>query len=261
VTAYLFPGFLDAKWSLNGFAAERPDLCEAACAATGSDPFARACEDARFEQPALVALLLARWDRIREDEPGIAFLGHSAGEIAALAAAGALSFVDAVWLAAVRGRLMSAVASRFPIGALALHDTTLISARRLAAAHDLTIASESAPEEILLAGRRILVEVAACSARRLGMQAEVVPRYRAVPMREFGSARGEWLAALNAAEIRPPKFPVFCCTAIRPVIDARSTLADGLTAPARVRQTRRALERLGVRRLVRVGVGVQIAVR
>jgi [acyl-carrier-protein] S-malonyltransferase len=261
VTAYLFPGFLDASWSRHELASARPDLYEAACSATGTDPFTRASEDAQFEQPALVALLLARWDSVRDDAPATACLGSSAGELAALAAAGALSSADAVWLAAVRGRLMSAVAAELPLAALALRDTTLFCGRQLATSHELTIASDSAPEEIVLAGRRVLVEAAACSARRLGMRAVLVPAHRAVPSPYFGSARGDWCAALHAAEIRPPRLPVFSCTTVRPVIDVRATLAEGLTAAARIRQTRRALERLGVCRLVSVGAAGELDAR
>jgi acyl transferase domain-containing protein len=261
VTAYLFPGFLGASSSPQELAAGRPDLYETACSATGTDPFVRACEDARFEQPALVTLSLARWDSIADSAPATAFLGASTGELAALAAAGALSFVDAIWLAAVRGRLMSAVAAKVPLGAIALRDTTLFCARQLATSHDLTIASDTAPDEVLLAGRRMLVEAAARSARRLGIRAEVVPAHRAVPSPQFGPARDGWVAALHAAAIRPPRFPVFSCTAVRPVVDARAALAEGLTATARVRQSRMALERLGARRLVSVGAGVQVAAR
>ena len=55
----------------------------------GDDPFARIAEGTRFAQPAIYCASLAGFERARRARPAAAYAGHSLGEIAALAAAGA----------------------------------------------------------------------------------------------------------------------------------------------------------------------------
>src|SRR3954454_12732911 len=73
----------------------------------GYDPFERIAEGTRYQQPALFLCSVAAWDEWRsgaadgeDDDAGeaIAAAGHSLGEYAALVAAGALQFDDAVKL-------------------------------------------------------------------------------------------------------------------------------------------------------------------
>jgi [acyl-carrier-protein] S-malonyltransferase len=253
VNAYLFPGRLDTAWAPTDFATQRPDLYEIACTATGADPFLRAFEDLRFSEPVLVALALARWGDGRDGSAGGVFVGCSTGELAALAVGGALSDADAIWLAAVRGRLASEVGASVRLVAVALRETTAHQARQLAASHDLSLATDNAPHELILIGRQALVAAASRTARQLGVAAAPVPPHRALPAPELATARREWRAALEAAEMRQPRFPVFSCTTVNWVIDPRSVVAEGLTACVRQRQARAALARLGVRHVVDVG--------
>ncbi|WP_159886657.1 ACP S-malonyltransferase [Paenibacillus puerhi] len=65
--------------------------------------------DTAYTQPCLLAASLAAWETFREafPHPPAYMAGHSAGEYAALAAAGIVSRADALRLIAERGRLMS----------------------------------------------------------------------------------------------------------------------------------------------------------
>jgi acyl transferase domain-containing protein len=207
-----------------------------------------------FSERLDIAAALECW-AARKRSPATLLVGEGSGEIAALVAADALSAGDAIWLAAERGRLMSETTTRLGLAALALRDIGLRTGRQLAAAHELTIASDNAPEEVILAGRRTLINAAAGTARRLGVEAAPVPAVRAIPSPEFASVRREWRIALESVEMRLPRPAVFSCTALHMVIDPRTTLAESLTASIRFRQARSVLERLGVRRLISIAAG------
>ena len=108
-TAILFPGQGSQTPGMRDRAAAlRPDLVALATECVGEDPFPRADEDTRFAQPAILVASLANWGELGEYRPPAAVAGHSLGELTALAAARVISERDAVRLAAVRGRLMSA---------------------------------------------------------------------------------------------------------------------------------------------------------
>jgi [acyl-carrier-protein] S-malonyltransferase len=259
LTAYLFPGQLDSIASAAEVDRLRPDLRVVASVAAGADPFLHPPDDPRFEQPAVVALSLARWSARRDPSPALSLLGHSAGELSALAAAGALSETDAIWLAAVRGRLMAQAAEEADAAALVLRGASLTAVRQLARAHALAIAQDNAPRELILAGRSHLVEAAARTARRLEMCVVGPTREPLVPSPELTSARNAWRAALLAAEVRTPRIPVFSTLTVRRIVNPRLALAEAMTAAVRFRQAILALDRLGVRRFVCVGPGAGLA--
>jgi [acyl-carrier-protein] S-malonyltransferase len=260
MTAYLFPSRLSQSCDRVELSSLRPDLLEAACAVTRSDnPFARAHEDPRFEQPVLTALSLARWSTIEDRSPRAAFLGHATGDVAALAAAGAISEVDAVWLAAVRGRMLSEVAAKTDHAALILRSATLRDARQLAIAHRLRIASDDAPGEVVLVGPRALVDAAFLTARKVGIRVVKIPRAGALPCPELACAKNAWRAALWAAEIGTPKTLVVSCVTARPIVDTRLALTESLTASVRFRQALLAVRAFGVHRFVGVDAGGRLA--
>src|ERR671937_573392 len=100
-SALLFPG--------QGSHAEGMDepyrghpLLERGLELLGYDPFERLAEGTRYQQPALFLCSVAAWDEWRaedhEEDEGRAAAGHSLGEYAALVAAGALEFDEAVRL-------------------------------------------------------------------------------------------------------------------------------------------------------------------
>jgi acyl transferase domain-containing protein len=252
MTAYLFPGDLEPSARFEVLA-KRPLLYDAACFAVGVDPFVRAEKDCRFAQPALVALSLAQWAEIDDGSPSTILLGEGPGEIAALAAAGAISSYDAIWLAAVRGRVMSRLAATMTLAAVALHDVTIHAARRLARSHAVRVARDAAPDEVVLTGHAVLVDAAARTARRGGICARALPAQRVFPSPDFGSLRREWRAALSAVDLRPPRQPVLSCTAVVPILNPRAVLGESLTGSVRIRQSRGALSRSGVRRLQVLG--------
>ena len=85
-------------------------------------------------QPLLIALLLTEAIRARKEgfEPDF-FAGHSLGELAAWASAGAMTPEDAVEITAVRGRAMEQVADMHEGDMLALTNTDEDQVQRMLA--------------------------------------------------------------------------------------------------------------------------------
>ena len=103
-TAVLFPGHGSQTPDMRPLvAAVRPDLLDAACELVGEDPFPRVEESPRFADPAILCASLAMWTRLRDHVHPVALAGHTLGEFSALAAAGALSDLDALRLVVLRG--------------------------------------------------------------------------------------------------------------------------------------------------------------
>lgn len=91
-------------------------------------------------QPALVAVCLGVTRRLGITPAVVA--GHSLGELTAWAASGAIADADAIQVAALRGRLMGAAATRSPGGMIALNT----------AIDGLCVAAYNAPDEVVLSG-------------------------------------------------------------------------------------------------------------
>jgi [acyl-carrier-protein] S-malonyltransferase len=252
MTACFFGGWLDAASTAQELAARSPELHALACHAACADPSARPDENASLAQAMLVGASLVGWVRARARARASVLIGQESGELAALAAAGALSWVDAVWLAAVRGHLMSSMIAELGLAALALREVGLGAARHLARSHELVIASDNAPGEVVLAGAHVFVSAAEFTARGLGFETRSVPVARVVPSAPLAVARREWRAALDVVEMRPAKLPVFSCTTASLVTCPRAVLVQGLTATVRLRWTLAVLARLGEHQLVSI---------
>src|ERR1700754_1489653 len=113
----------------------------------GFDPFERLDEGTRYQQPAIFLCSVAAWDLWRAEAPDEvadvrAGAGHSLGEYAALVAAGALRFDDAVGLVAERAAAMADAGDLQPGGMIAMLGGDDQKVRALAARLDLTIAND-----------------------------------------------------------------------------------------------------------------------
>ena len=212
------------------------------------------------QQPALVATSLAVLTAIRERGIKPDFVvGHSVGEFAALAAAGALKVEEAIALVRERGLAMADAARSNPgsmAAILGLDDEVVERiCRRIL---NVWPANYNCPGQIVVSGENAAVEEA-CEA------AEVEGARRAVKLRVSGAFHSPLVAraadrlrpALDRVKFSEPTAP-FMSTVTARVENAKRMgplLVDQLTAPVRFTQAAQELVREGVQTFVEVGPG------
>ncbi|HEY2637126.1 MAG TPA: ACP S-malonyltransferase, partial [Solirubrobacteraceae bacterium] len=257
--AVVFPGQGSQQPDMRDrVAAVRPDLLDALVKALGEDPFPRVDEGTRWAQPAIFAASLAAWSERPADASAPTWAaGHSLGELTALTVTGALEESDAVDLVALRGRLMQEAG---PGGMVALlGQGAAEAAPEIAAAHDLSVANDNAPQQVVLSGARENLEPAATAASEAGVRATILPVAGAFHSPLMEPAHEPFRQALQSISVRPPRIPVFSCVTAGPIDDVRATLADGILKPVRWRETVLALHAAGAQSFEEVGPGRVLA--
>jgi [acyl-carrier-protein] S-malonyltransferase len=138
------PGARDdvAAWS----AAAGIDLLQ-----LGSEADADTLRDTSVAQPLLTASALLSARALRDVEPDVV-LGHSIGELPALALAGVLDETTAVRLAAERGAAMARAAAERPTGMVALLGGEPDAVAEAAERHGLTVATVNGRGQTVLGG-------------------------------------------------------------------------------------------------------------
>jgi malonyl CoA-acyl carrier protein transacylase len=234
----------------------RPDLLALAAETVGEDPFPRAGDGTNYAQPAIFCASLAGWSALG-CPLGDAMAGHSLGELAALVAANCLDERDGLELVALRGRLMQEAGERAGDGGMLalLGAGACEHAAELADDHDLSIANDNSPQQIVLSGARAKLPGAAAAAKELGIRAMELAVTGAFHSPMMASAVPEFEAALERVEIAEPRVPVLSAVTAEPFDDVRARLAEALTSPVRWRQTMLALHQRGADRFVEVGPG------
>jgi [acyl-carrier-protein] S-malonyltransferase len=233
----------------------RPDLLELAVDAVGEDPFARLGEDTRFDQPAIFCASLAGFDALGRPRPDF-FAGHSLGEVAALAAAGALTEADGVAVVAERGRLMSEAAGD---GGMLAVRASRADAEPLAERHGLVVANDNAPDQVVLSGPEEGIAAAEREARGNGLRAKRLAVAGAFHSPAMAGAAERFGALLETIDFSRPEVTVFSGVTAEPFGDPRRRLAEALISPVRWLEVMRKLRAVGVRRVVETGPGRVLA--
>jgi [acyl-carrier-protein] S-malonyltransferase len=246
---------------------EAMDVFERASEAAGMD-LKRLCFEApeeelvetEVQQPALVTASLAVFAAIRARGVKPDFVvGHSVGEFAALAAAGALRVEEAVVLVRERGLAMAEAARTNPgsmAAILGLEDEAVERiCRRIL---NVWPANYNCPGQIVVSGEDPAVDEACEAAEEEGAR-------RAVKLRVSGAFHSPLVAraadrlrpALERAKFAEPTAP-FMSTVTARIETARRMrplLLEQLTAPVRFTHAAQALVREGVHTFVEVGPG------
>ncbi len=148
------PGMLSSWLELDGAAdtlAQMSDRARLDLTRLGTQASAEEIKDTAVTQPLVVAsaLLAARYLRIPSTA---AVAGHSVGELAAASLAGVLTDLDAVQLAAVRGRGMAAACALTPTGMSAVMGGATDDVLAILAELDLVGANVNGGGQIVAAG-------------------------------------------------------------------------------------------------------------
>ncbi|MDO9473995.1 MAG: ACP S-malonyltransferase [Caulobacter sp.] len=202
-------------------------------------------------QPALMAVSLAV-SRTLEKEFGVAIeraafvAGHSLGEYAALAAAGAISLSDTARLLKLRGQAMQRAV---PVGAGAMAsligpktDVALAEAAAAAGAEVgvCVVANDNNNGNVVISGDRAGVDRAIEKAKELGARA--IPLNVSAPFHcpLMQPAADEMAEALGKATIIAPRAPLVANVTARPTLDPeaiRRMLVEQVTGRVRWRES------------------------
>jgi [acyl-carrier-protein] S-malonyltransferase len=216
--------------------------------------------DTEVQQPALVATSLAVLAAIRKRGIKPDFVvGHSVGEFAALAAAGAMRVEEAIAVVRERGLAMAEAARRHPgsmAAILGLEDETVERiCRRIL---NVWPANYNCPGQIVVSGEHLAVDEACEVATSEGAR-------RAVKLRVSGAFHSPLVAkaadrlrpALERVKFNEPSAP-FMSTVTARIENAKRAgplLVEQLTAPVRFTQAAQALMKEGVNTFVEIGPG------
>jgi [acyl-carrier-protein] S-malonyltransferase len=236
-----------------------PELLERALELVGEDPFARIGESTRFAQPAIYCASIAGWTEWRSFVAPCALAGHSLGELGALVAAGALDPASGLELAVVRGELMDSATTRQEEGMLAVLGGEEGLPDLLARQHEVALANDNAPGQVVLAGPVDQLRDAAGHARREGARAIWLDVAGAFHSPAMASAVQPFRSALEQVEFRPAAIEVISSSTAEPFQDVRGELAAAIVQPVRWRATMLTLARLGAKTFVDFGPGEVLA--
>ena len=220
----------------------------------------RALTDTRVAQPALglVELALAELLATLGVEPAM-LAGHSYGELAALAVAGAMGPSTLLALSEARAEAMLGAAGADP-GAMAAVAAAPEAVRaHLDGLEGVVVANHNAPEQTVVAGPTAAIGRALERLSAAGIGARRIPVACAFHSPLVAAASGAFAEKLRAAAVATPRATVFSNTTAAPYPAApdeiRAMLADQLARPVRFVEEVRAMHQAGARIFVEVGPG------
>lgn len=224
----------------------------------GYDPFGALDGGTRYQQPALFLASVCAWEAAESAErvAVVAGAGHSLGEYAALVAAGALNFDDALGLVDERALAMADAAERQAGGMVAMLGGDEAAIRELATEIGLTLANDNAPGQLVLSGAiEAVARAEALASDRTGARAVRLDVSGAFHSPLMEPAAERLRRALDRIDVGTPSFPVYSNGSAEPFVDIRAELAANLLAPVRFRETLRALRGAGAEAFSEYGPG------
>jgi len=225
-----------------------------------------ALNDTVNTQPAIVATSVAMLRLLEERRFSPAFVaGHSLGEFAALVAAQALTFEDALLLVRERGRLMKEAGEARPGGMAAVIGVATKQVEEACArAQESTggaagIANDNCPGQVVISGDEETLQAAiealeAAGARKLVRLSVSIAAHSSL----MSDAAAAFRKALEDVMLRPPAVPFIANATAGPLEtpeEIREALGRQLTSPVHWTESVRWMIDHGVERFIEVGPG------
>ena len=180
--------------------------------------------------------------------------GHSYGEYAALAAAGALSDDDFLALSFERGRVIRDAAGKAAGGMLAADATPAALEPLLAGVEGVWVANHNSPHQTVMAGTEAGLAAAAAKLDAAKVRAQRLPVACGFHSPLIAGAKEPLASALAAADWLPPRKPVYSNTTAAPHGDEPAKLlAEHLVSPVKFADELEAMYAAGARVFVEVG--------
>jgi malonyl CoA-acyl carrier protein transacylase len=142
---------------------------------------------------------------------------------------------------------------------LVLLGATPAQAASIAARHDVSVANDNAPGQVVLSGAPDALAAAGADATRDGLRTIALDVAGAFHSPQMQDAVIPFRDALAEIEFREPRAPVISCATALPFVDPREELAAALVRPVRWRETMAALAAGGVQTFVDAGPGRVLA--
>jgi [acyl-carrier-protein] S-malonyltransferase len=214
-------------------------------------------------QPGIFLVGWVALELLKERVPGLAFeatAGLSLGEFTALAAAGAMSFDDAIRVVRQRGRFMQEACDSTQGGMAAVIGLDEARTRQVCEAVGVTLANLNCPGQIVISGPAALMDKACEAAKAAGAR-------KAMPLKVAGAyhsplmagARSRLRDALAAIPVAAPAVPVIANVTAQPHGGTPGEiclrLVDQVTAPVRWEESMQYLLAQGFTRFIELGPG------
>ena len=217
-----------------------------------------------YTQPALLVASLAAFQLVR-DGPLLpaAVAGHSLGEYAALVAAGALNFGEAVNLVQKRARYMAEAVtpgSGLVAAILGLSEKDVRSVCQEAGSMGIVApANFNSPGQTVIAGEKAAVEHAAELAKTRGAK-RVIPLPVSVPvhtplMQVAADRLKKDIDSLKWSALKVPLVNNVEAKALLSAEEVRESLVRQLPSPVRWQETIQAMALMGITHFVEIGPG------
>jgi [acyl-carrier-protein] S-malonyltransferase len=278
-TAFLFPGQGSQSVGMMNGLSQYPEVRQTfdeASAALGEDLWKLVTEgpvetlnQTTYTQPAMLAADIATW-RVYLGQGGTmpaVMAGHSLGEIAALVAAGALDFDDAVKLTRFRAEAMQNAVPE-GIGAMAAvlgldDDAVRAVCAEAAQGEVLEPVNLNSPGQVVIAGNKAAVERGMVLAKEKGAK-RALPLPVSVPSHSslMKPAADRFRTYLETVNLKVPSIPVLQNADVQAFTDPaaiKDALARQLHSPVRWVETVQALAGQDIERCVECGPGKVLA--
>ena len=218
-----------------------------------------------YAQPALLAVGVAAWEKVRaEGTQAQMTAGHSLGEYAALVAARAIDFADAMRLVKRRAELMANAPAGTMAAMIGLPEDLLDRVLEVANESGIVVAANyNSPGQIVVSGETTGVLAAMNEAKAQGakkvVQLAVSGAFHSPLMREAGD---EMRDLISAAPFQNAQFPVYSNTTARAATNAdelRAALSEQMTSAVRWIETVQNMAADGATEFYELGSGKVLA--